>query len=95
MFISLIFNEPISLTLIRFGFLKLVFSSGRTNPNSVQLRTIVKQSMWSKLKLSICWHHLSYVDVISFKMSKKEISKNPKKLFIYSERLEGFQSHFQ
>ena len=38
----------------------------RNDPNSMQLCTIVKRPIWSKLKLKICRHHLLYDDFISF-----------------------------
>ena len=65
-----------SLTLIRLGFLRVVFSGGRgsiwpsfrisreTYLISISLYTIVKQSIWSMLKVKKFWHHLLYANVI-------------------------------
>ena len=73
----------IILILIRLGFLKVAFSwesilppaplqiSGRTNPVSIWLYTIVKQSIESRLKIKKYWQHLLYAAITSLFTARK------------------------
>ena len=62
------------LSLIRLGEVNLtpcLHISRRTNRRSAQFYTIVKQPIWSSLKVKKCWHHLLYAGNISLFATKK------------------------